>query len=409
MGGHLFSCVVGMVCSIVQARYVTPSLLGQLQSYAIFTSYLTFLHLGTSTALQRELPYYIARGQRNEAEDLASVGQGWALLAGGSCACVFLLFSIAASLRGDYACAAGWLVQAISIFATLYTGYLAITFRTSTEFITLAKSDTLNGLAAIASLPLLAMHPYYGLCARSVIPSIAAGTFLHAKRPLRVRISWNWPIFHSLIAFGLPLTVFGYVETSFWSATQNYLVLQKLGMAALGLLGFTMAAQYAMLVPAQSINQIYMPRIAAQFGRTGKLRDVIKLSLRPTLASCLLMSLFAGITWFVIPPVVRLAVPRYARAIPALQWSVLLMPITALRLPQYILIASRDTSGYAISVVSGFVAGLLLLLLALRSTCCGLSLVIMSFAAGKLVMIMSSYAAIAYAVRRELDGVSESI
>ncbi len=403
--------MVVMACSLIQVRFVTPTQLGTLQSYAIVTSYLTFMHFGTFTALQRELPYLVGQGKAGEAKKLAAVCQGWILLMASASVFTFVVMAVWSACQKDFTATSGWMVQAVAIFFSLYTGYLAVTYRTSAEFAVLAKTGVKVSLLSILTLPLLVVNAYYGMCLRNAINSCLQGLLLHLRRPLLVRPSLDWRVLKALISFGLPLSVFGYVETSLWSATQNYLVFTELGARGLGLLAFTLAAQTALLIVPQSINQIYMPRIAQQYGSCSDLRAIVRLCVKPTAASFSVSCMAVLCAWFCIKPACRLLTPKYIDAVSAVQWALLIMPLVSLRLPQYILIATRRRRAYALSTIIGFSIGIGLLILVLRAGF-GLQAVVLAYLGGYLAMVVTSLIQIALALIRksptETDGMSKA-
>jgi O-antigen/teichoic acid export membrane protein len=371
--------------------------MGTLQSCAIFTSYLSFLHLGTFTALQRELPYLVGKGEVDKARKLAGVCQGWVVFVGLMSSGVFLVLALVSLFRSEYALAAGWLVQSFSVFFILYTGYLGVTYRTTSEFAVFTKSNVKVSLSSILTLPLLGLSAYYGMCLRNIIIAATQGVLLHYYRPIKVSLFFDWSILKSLIAFGFPLSVFGYVETSFWLATQNYLVSRTLGTEVLGLLAFTLLAQNSILIIPQSINQVYMPRISQHLGSSADLRGIVRLCIKPTIVSFLLSCVFVLVAWFSVGPACRLLAPKYIEAVPAIRLSLLIMPLVSLRLPQYILIAARKRRAYAACSVTGLFVGIALLAMVLRSGF-GLSAIILAYLGGYFAMIIMSLFQVKFAI-----------
>ena len=62
VGGNLLATAIGLVGTLVQARFVVPEDLGYFRQFGIFTAYAFFLHLGLLDALQRLYPLYMGQG-----------------------------------------------------------------------------------------------------------------------------------------------------------------------------------------------------------------------------------------------------------------------------------------------------------------------------------------------------------
>ncbi len=75
--GNMVAMLLGVVGSLVQARYVVPEDMGVLRTFGIIMGYLTFLHLGVFDGLQREIPLQLGRGNQAKAERAASACLAW--------------------------------------------------------------------------------------------------------------------------------------------------------------------------------------------------------------------------------------------------------------------------------------------------------------------------------------------
>ena len=138
---NLLATIFSMFGAILQARYATPLELGMFKSYGLAVSYLTFLHLGTFDGLHRELPFYIGRGDRAKAVNMAAVVQGWILFVCSMCSLVFLALAAWSAIHLNWLSCAAWITQMLNIFSVLYVGYLSATYRTNHDFIHLSKAN----------------------------------------------------------------------------------------------------------------------------------------------------------------------------------------------------------------------------------------------------------------------------
>ena len=90
--------------------------------------------------------------------------------------------------------------------------------------------------------------------------------------------------------------------------------------------------------------------------RTGSVRDCLKISLKPTLLTTAGMFALAVVFWFLIGFIVKLIMPKYVDAIPALQWSGILAAVLSLHIPINVFAAARRVDYSGIAVVVGIIA-----------------------------------------------------
>ena len=78
VGGNVVSMALRMVGGILQARCVLPAVLGMFNSIGLALGYAPFLQLGILNGINRELPYFIGKGDRQRVNELAAAAQAWA-------------------------------------------------------------------------------------------------------------------------------------------------------------------------------------------------------------------------------------------------------------------------------------------------------------------------------------------
>ena len=77
-GGNVLSMLLRMVGGYFQARLVVPAMLGLFNGIGLVMNYIPFLQLGILHGLNRELPYYVGRGEYDRVKQLAAAAQAWA-------------------------------------------------------------------------------------------------------------------------------------------------------------------------------------------------------------------------------------------------------------------------------------------------------------------------------------------
>jgi O-antigen/teichoic acid export membrane protein len=184
-GGNFLGAILGAVGGLLVARFIPPEVNGQFRVFTIPLMYLTFLHLGTFDGLQRQIPFFVGRGQKDHAEKLASTAGAWNLGMTIVVACGFTLYALYSLWQGNHQDAVGWFTQAVCCL-TYYTLYLSATYRTLNHFVILARIHLIQAVTLFLLVSAVAVWGFYGMCLRYVIPTVF-GVWLLASFPADTR------------------------------------------------------------------------------------------------------------------------------------------------------------------------------------------------------------------------------
>lgn len=355
-GSQTLVALLSLVGAVIQAKYVDPKDLGYFAAFGILGGYLTFLHLGSLTALQREYPYWLGKGNPARAAEVASVVQGWNLM---MCALTSLLYAalaVGCLVGGHWKAAAGWGTYTLLMGSSYYLLYLGCTYRSTSEFVTYSKISTGVALLSFLLLPVVAIWGFWGLCIRSAVPAAVNTMSLHRWRPVHVapRLAWR-PMWH-LVKFGLPVDMAGFMANSCTIATMNAMIAgsQRYGIAVLGLFAFGRMGEGAVQQLALSITQVFIPRINHQMGATDNLRHCLVYSLKPTLVGVAAMAAVIVVASLACRPLIEWLTPAYVNGIPivrVLMWAGI-APMVAM--PGHVLLAARRAQPMIVANMAAF-------------------------------------------------------
>jgi O-antigen/teichoic acid export membrane protein len=404
----MVAMLLGLVGSLVQARYIGPADMGVFRTFGIVAGYLTFFHLGTFDGLQREIPIQMGRGNQAQAEKSASACLGWIMFVSLASGAVFLGLALHAVYYKEWMQFWGWLAYIPILLTTFYGGYLGTTFRTGQQFVTLSNIGVIQAIAGTLFLPLLPILGYYGMCLRTVVGSFANLFFLHRWRPLKVRPRLDWPSFREVIRIGLPLSGIGYISTSLWASLEGTLVFGWFGANALGLFSMAIFIRSIANQLPQNMNQVMAVKIYQQYGRSGSARDCVYLILKPMALAALASLPLIAVGWFALPWVVGLLIPKYVGAIAMMRVMLLSMPLTFLSLPTTILWAMNRRIDCFAGVISGFVVFASLSYLFYRMNVGALGVLIASIL-GQVTNVLVSYLLILRLVLYEKSVLADNI
>jgi O-antigen/teichoic acid export membrane protein len=333
VGGNGISLVLKMLGGILQARCVLPSVLGMFNSMGLVLGYAPFLQLGVLNGINRELPYFIGKGDRGRVNELAAAAQAWAMMVGCFVGGGLAGAGIWQLYHGQGQLAVGWFTYAVLGVLLFYnTYYLQMTYRTAHDFARLAVSSVIENSVALVLVGLVALFSFYGICLRSLLTAVVSATFLHYWRPVRVGLYWDRQHLRNLkhlLVIGAPIFIVGQVY-AWWTVLNSTLVYAYMGDEGMGLYALVLVGGGAMELVPTAVGQVIYPRMAEQYGRTGRLGDLLRMSVKPTIFSVLCMIPAVLVGWWLVEPVIRLILRNYVGAVPAIRWSLLVALVQCL-------------------------------------------------------------------------------
>lgn len=400
VGGNLAASALRMVNGFFTARVVEPAVMGLFSGIGLVQGYIPFFSLGILNGLNRELPYYIGKGDHARARELASAAQAWALALGAGVA--LSLTGVAAwyAYYGKWTVAAGWLTNAISGFSLFYsTYYLQVTFRTRGDFARLALVNVIQSVISLLLVMIVWWLTFYGLCLRAVLVLIVQNALLWLWRPIRVGPEWNRRHLLHLFKIGAPIFAVGQLYV-YWTALDGTLMLLYCGQRGLGLYAVAVMASTSLLMLPDAITQVLYPQMAEQYGRCNDLRALVRSAVRPMMLALLVVVPLTIAGWACMPWVVTALLPKYVDAIPAAQWSLLLAPVMCLHPVNNVFVVVKRQDLYAIAIVVGMAAYYGCVRWFLRD---GPDITVFPRAmiAGKAFFILACYAGLAWMLRKE--------
>jgi O-antigen/teichoic acid export membrane protein len=398
-GGNVVSSVLRAVGGVLQAHYVLPPVLGLFNGLGLVLGYAPFLQLGILNGLNRELPYYIGKGEHQRVRELAAAAQAWALLLSGVIAGGLLCAAAWSFACGNVQIAVGWVTYAVSTFFLFYgMSYLQTTYRTGHDFARLAMVNVVQNAVALALVVLVALLSFYGLCLRAVISGAVGTLMLHYWRPVHVGPKWNFAHWKHLLIIGLPIFGVGQLY-AWWTVLDSTLVLGYMGDNGMGLYAMVVMAVSTLELLPLAVSQVVYPRMAERYGRTGRMEGLLGMTVKPVILTAAGMLLIVPAAWWLVGPLTRILVPNYVAAVPAIQWS-LWVPFLGSFMPMNNIFNVAKRQGlYLMAILAGMGSYVAALLWLVRGQA-DLTAFPKAMIVGRLVFIVSCFAAQMFLVSR---------
>lgn len=351
----MVSAVLGAVGGLVIGRLVEPSTLGLFNGISLVLSYAPLLGLGVSAGLSRELPYFIGKGDRRHAEDLAAVAQMWALIIGG----LFFVALVAVSgwqlTHGSFWEAAGWFTNAIMVLLMFYTDYLQVTFRTAHDFARLALRRVAQQSALVVLVVLVVPLDFYGLCLRVILAGALTVALLFRARPIQVGPAWSTQHLKHLLRIGLPIFVV-YQVFYYWTVIDQTLVLSLGGTRLMGLYSMVILAMGTVQTIPGAVAQVLYPRMTEQYGGGRSLREVAKGVAKPIAAAAVAVIPVILLAWWLVEPLTQWVVPKYIDAVSAIKWALPICFISCFEAAYALFSVGRRQDLRLIGILAGMAA-----------------------------------------------------
>lgn len=271
LSSTLFMYAITLLTGFVTYRYVSPDYLGIWAVFSTFTAIASILRLGIVNGMNRELPFYLGKGEKEKALGFASTTLLYTLFSSGILFLIgiFFMFFFDFESKGYYSNAYKFaaIVFFLKIIMEPYYNYLNGTFRTSDNFNKLSRIQYIIGVLRLITIPLVIIYLYNGYLMRELIIEIISVLLLHISRPLKEVIpSFNFTLFKGLFSIGFSVFIVSYVSFLVDSIPRLFII--KEGTAVdLGLFSpVLLIISTVLLIPSTISNYLY-PKFSFEYGQ----------------------------------------------------------------------------------------------------------------------------------------------
>lgn len=316
--------LVKLVSGVVIIKWVIPEDIGLWNSISLLQSYTAILTLGMLSGLNRELPYYMGKGDQDYIVKLAQTTLYFVRILNVivSIATVLTLVYIYYFVSRDVKLLFGLLSIGIIIVTAFYNTYLSVTYRASSEFIKLSKMQLYISGFTLISVILPYYYSYYGLVIRTVLVSIFSVAVIYVVRPLKVKAAYDKKSFKELIKTGIKLYAIGYLDDI--SKTFNRTILLTYGGVLLvGYFSPAIAVITGMTIFPSAMAQYIYPQMSFNFGKYNDPRNLWGWVWKSALGMLAIGLPLIVMGWLLIPYFIKEFFPNYLESIFATQMALL--------------------------------------------------------------------------------------
>lgn len=330
----IFLYGITLLTGFVTYKYVPPELLGIWATFSTFSVYATFLRLGIPNGMNRELPYYLGKGDKEQAEGYASTTLYYTILSMLLIAIIGIVFFFLFDFNKYAKYADNYKLAAFVFFLIItiepYTTYLSGTFRTSMSFTKLSYIQYFVALSRLISIPLVAFYSYTGFLLRELLISIINVILLHIVRPLpQIRPHFKWRQFVNLFSIGFNIFLVSYLG-SFIDTFPRMFIIKFGSTVDVGLFSPVLIILSTVgLIPTTISNYLY-PKFAYSYGEGNNIRNFWKI-MKSLLLGSVIMGLCFSILIYIFIDYLVTIFPKYIESVHYIKISCLGMAFIGYR------------------------------------------------------------------------------
>lgn len=326
-GKYIFSGLLKAVAHIVSGFiiliWLDPQDLGTWQSFTVFVGYIQILTLGTTSGLNRELPFYLGKGDEEKAMSKLQAGGYYTTFL--STTLMILVIILALILYKFNVFNLDSTIMFVFAFSTaalsIQTNFLGATFRSSNSFNKLTKIQLLNSLLYFVLIPLIYFFNIWGYIIYQMFLSLILFVGYYYYRPYKIKYKYNKKEIIELIKVGFQMYFWNYLSEISQSIPRTILVLFG-NPLIVGLYSPAGSINGAMLELPGYTNRYLFPQMAYRYGKTNNRGDVFKYSTKAASYLFFIMLAAAVVLFFVIPPMFEKFFEKYTEGIFAAQITV---------------------------------------------------------------------------------------
>lgn len=305
-----------IITGFIVFRWLEPEKIGEWQSIALFASYLNILTLGSTSGLNRDLPYFMGRKEGDKAiMMLQSVGYYINLIS--KIIIVIALAIIIFFIRNNRFTIEFNIMLFIMIIMGvmgIQSSFYAATYRSANSFNKLSKIQTLNIFLNFLIIPLVFVFNIWGYIMANLIISSFILVGYYYYRPFKVKYIRNDFLFREVVKTGFIIYMYNYLFNILKSAPRLILIIFGTPLLV-GLFAPASSLNGALKNLPAYINSYIFPKMNFMFGETDNTKEVYNYSMRIIIYLGPTMFVFSLIIMLITPYAFELFFPKYVDGI----------------------------------------------------------------------------------------------
>lgn len=324
----LVNALLAFIIGVVTRNILGPEQYGYWLTVSLVFVFIPLFQLGTLNAMNREVPFYIARKEMAKVQSVREIAFTFLLTIPVVIVGIMLLASLLIlnlDIANEYKIGLLFL-WLITIF-TYLSNYIEMYYKSEQNFKRVSTLITIKSLSqTMLTLLFVWIWGYIGLYLGMLVALVIQVVMGRQVIPLKFKLH-SYKEYMTLIKIGMPILIVGIV----WSivvATDRILISLLMTPVDLGNYGVALLVFSTMMLFPQVISQVMYPKVVELVSKE-KYNEVKILYWRTNKILALLMLVVLIIGYFMIPYFVNIFMPEYKEGIVAAQILLIgLYPLT---------------------------------------------------------------------------------
>jgi O-antigen/teichoic acid export membrane protein len=275
-GSRYAGAVLGVLRGLVIPKLLDPALYGVFKSYQTVSELSRMATMGIPTALFRELP--IARGNEKHERGRQLLDNGfWStVLSAIPFALAFLIGGLAGWINLKDVPRSPWLLLFIPMLFVDRTKVLFdVIFTGQTQFVMQSKIRMIDEVSTtLICIGGVWLAGFPGLIVANLLVNILITALAWKGTGFQLRARIHPSLMREMVAIGFPQMVIGLCSTVYNQLDRMVILGGGLGLAAVGFYSVGMTITDQLVIGAQIVSRVIMPRMMEQYGKRENVRDI---------------------------------------------------------------------------------------------------------------------------------------
>jgi O-antigen/teichoic acid export membrane protein len=333
--GTALTQFISAAATILTRRFLGPVQMGVWALLQVVVKYSSYSTIGTTAATQREIPFWLGKGDKKKAEAIKDTFFTYGVASSAVIAAFLCLGALFFKERLRTELYWGLLIVSAMIVLQRLNNILITLLRATKNFKLASKQMVVS---AVVNAVLITALAYYfriygyilGMCASFLFNIF----YMLCSEPFHLKWHLDTKELKALALYGMPLLILGLVNTAFMSI-DRFMIAGLLGLRELGLYGIALlASSYAAQFP-NAVSVVLIPNFHERFGRSEDPSSLKNFTLKSADVFCDTMPALIGGGWFFCDWAVRWALPEFSEGITALKYLLLSSFFLAIQQPYY--------------------------------------------------------------------------
>lgn len=363
----LLSAIFAFLVGIFTRNLLGPEQYGYWVAISIFFTFIPLLQFGILNAMNREIPFYLARNNHSKVYEIREITLSFLFtIPFFSMVLLFIVSIILLFFDIAYEYKTGLLFVSCIGLLMFFSTYVEMYYKSIQNFRIVSKLIAVKSISqAIFTLLSVYLIGYIGLFIGLLISLVIE--LLFGRRAFKnVKLNYNFKAYIELIKIGFPILMVGLIWSVLIASDKMIITLmmtpKDLGNYSVGLLVFS-----TMMLLPQVVGQIYYPKIVELVSQE-KFIEIRRLYWKVNGYLAIIVGFIVIIGFWLLPPIISFILPDYVVGIKSAQILLLgIFPLTLVGFSANYFNATKNQKLYIkiliVTIVSNILVSVYLLLL----------------------------------------------